>query len=107
MGKVIPFPTASTRQQLEKAMSGLRSNLRDMYDALDRVERGYKIIEDQTHETESNYQELMQLYIDEVGEEEVPFEWLEFCPYVGMERDPETGKIKITLIKMEVPEYEK
>ena len=44
------------------------------------------------------------MYMDEVGEEEVPFEWLEFCPYVGMERDPETGKIKITLIKMEVPE---
>ena len=46
----------------------------------------------------------MQCYIDEVGDEEVPFEWLEFCPYVGMERDPKTGKITIKLIKVEVPE---
>ena len=104
MGEIIQFPKVSTRKQLEKTMKGLRKNLRDMYTALDRVERGYKIIEEQVHETEIGYQELMQMYMDEVGEEEIPFEWLEFCPYVGMERDPETGKIKITLIKMEIPE---
>ena len=104
MGEIIPFPTRTTRQQLEKGMSDMRKSLREMYSALDRVERGYKIIEDQTHELENSYQELMQCYIDEIGDEEVPFEWLEFCPYVGMERDPKTGKITIKLIKVEVPE---
>ena len=40
----------------------------------------------------------MMAYVDEVGQDKVPLEWLEFCPYVGMERDAE-GKITITLVK--------
>ena len=40
----------------------------------------------------------MKLYIEEVGEDNVPLEWLDFCPYVGMTRDATTGEIKITLV---------
>ena len=40
----------------------------------------------------------MKLYIEEVGEDNVPLEWLDFCPYVGMTRDETTGEIKITLV---------
>ena len=69
-----------------------------MYSALDKVDKGYKVIEKQAQETEDNYQDLMMMYIDEVGEDNVPLEWLEFCPYVGMERGPD-GKIKITLFR--------
>ena len=48
---------------------------------------------------EDNYQQLMMVYMEEVGQDNVPLEWLEFCPYVGMERDPKTGSITFTLIK--------
>ena len=47
---------------------------------------------------EDSYQELMMLYSDEVGGDNIPLEWLEFCPYVGMERDAD-GKITIILTK--------
>ena len=104
MGDVINFPQKAMKYRLEETMETMRESLKDIYAALDKVDKGYKTIENQAHEMEDSYQELMMAYVDEVGSDNVPLEWLEFCPYVGMERDPETGKIKITLIKMEIPE---
>ena len=43
----------------------------------------------------------MIMYIKEVGEDNVPLEWLDYCPYVGMVRDKVTGKISIHLIDPE------
>ena len=63
MGEIIPFPTRTTRQQLEKGMSDMRKSLREMYSALERVERGYKIIEDQTHELENSYQAVSYTHL--------------------------------------------
>ena len=105
MAEIIPFPKATLKKRMEDSLKSMRESLKDMYKALDKVEKGYKSIEDQTHEMEDSYQDLMIAYIQEVGEDNVPLEWLEFCPYVGMERDPETGALKITLVK--APEKKK
>ena len=98
MGDVINCPQKAMKYRLEEAMENMRESLKDIYAALEKVDKGYKTIENQAHEMEDSYQELMMAYVDEVGQDKVPLEWLEFCPYVGMERDAE-GKIKITLVK--------
>ena len=98
MAKIIEFPKTTLKYQIEQEMEKMRGSLKEMYSALDKVDKGYRVIEKQAQETEDSYQDLMMMYIDEVGEDNVPLEWLEFCPYVGMERGPD-GKIKITLIR--------
>ena len=97
MAEIIQFPKTTLKHRLEESMSNMRESLSEMYAALEKVEKGYKTIESQTQDMEDSYQTLMQCYIEEVGEDSVPLEWLEYCPYVGMERG-EDGKIKITLI---------
>jgi hypothetical protein len=82
-------------------MEEIRESLGDMYDALEKVRKGMNSIQVQTHEMEDSYQKLMIMYIKEVGEDNVPLEWLDYCPYVGMVRDKVTGKISIHLIDPE------
>tara|TARA_B100000575_G_scaffold264194_1_gene239860 strand:- start:250 stop:564 length:315 start_codon:yes stop_codon:yes gene_type:complete len=98
MGDVIEFPKKAIKIRLEETMENMRDSLREIYAALEKVDKGYKTIESQAHEMEDSYQELMMAYMEEVGSDNVPLEWLEFCPYVGMERGPD-GKITITLMK--------
>ena len=98
MGDIIDFPQKAFKYKIEESLSEMRKSLGDMYAALEKVDKGYKTIQNQAHEMEDNYQELMMMYIDEVGEDNVPLEWLDYCPYVGMERGPD-GKITINLIK--------
>ena len=98
MGDVIQFPQKAIKVRLEETMENMRESLKDIYAALEKVDKGYKTIENQALEMEDSYQELMMAYMEEVGSDNVPLEWLEFCPYVGMERDAD-GKIKITLVK--------
>ena len=98
MGDVIDFPQKAMKLRLEETMETMRESLREIYAALDKVDKGYKTIETQAHEMEDSYQELMMAYVEEVGSDNVPLEWLEFCPYVGMERHAD-GKITIKLEK--------
>ena len=107
MGQIIQFPKKPLKTRMEDTIHDMRSSLKDMYKALDKVEKGYLSIETQAHEMEKAYQDLMIAYIDEVGQDNVPFEWLDYCPYVGMEKDPITGKITITLISPKELESEK
>ena len=104
MGNVIDFPQRAFKKRIEESLSNMRESLSEMYAALEKIDKGYKTVQTQAHEMEDSYQDLMGLYIDEVGEDAVPLEWLEYCPYVGMERDPD-GKIRITLL--EPPEDKK
>ena len=99
MGDVIDFPQKAFKYKIEETLSDMRGSLTEMYAALEKVDKGDKTIEKQAHEMEDNYQQLMMVYMEEVGQDNVPLEWLEFCPYVGMERDPKTGSITFTLIK--------
>ena len=98
MGKIIQFPEKRFKHQIEESLATMRDSLGEMYAALEKVDKGYKTIQKQAHEMEDSYQELMMMYIEEVGEDNVPLEWLDYCPYVGMERGPD-GKITISLVK--------
>tara|TARA_Y100001938_G_scaffold105962_1_gene144569 strand:- start:350 stop:664 length:315 start_codon:yes stop_codon:yes gene_type:complete len=97
MAKIIQFPKATLKHQMEKSLEDMRGSLKEMYEALEKIDKGYKAVEAQAHEMEDSYQTIMKMYIEEVGFDKVPLEWLEYCPYVGMERDAD-GKITITLI---------
>ena len=99
MDNVIQFPTKPLQKKLEDSMESMRDSLSEMYEALEKIDKGYKTVQTQVHDMEDSYQLMMQMYIEEVGEDEVPLEWLDYCPWVGMERDPATGKIRISLIK--------
>ena len=101
MSNVIQFPNKPLKDKLEESMASMRDSLSDMYEALEKIDKGYKTVQAQSHEMEDSYQTLMAMYIEEVGEDAVPLEWLYYCPFVGMERDPETGKIRISLIRPE------
>ena len=101
MSNVIQFPNKPLKNKLEESMASMRDSLSEMYEALEKIDKGYKTVQAQSHEMEDSYQTLMAMYIEEVGEDAVPLEWLDYCPFVGMERDPETGKIRITLVKPE------
>ena len=101
MSNVIQFPDKTLKSKLEENMEEMRESLGEMYDAMDKVRKGMETIQSQTHEMEDNYQKLMIMYIEEVGEDNVPLEWLDYCPYVGMVRDTVTGKISIHLVDPE------
>ena len=101
MGDIIQFPDKTLKSKLEDSMDEVRGSLGDLYDALDKVRKGKETIQNQTHEMEDSYQKLMIMYIEEVGEDNVPLEWLDYCPYVGMVRDTVTGKISIHLVDPE------
>ena len=101
MGDIIQFPDKTLKSKLEDSMDEVRGSLGDLYDALDKVRKGMESIQNQTHEMEDSYQKLMIMYIEEVGEDNVPLEWLDYCPYVGMVRDTVTGKISIHLVDPE------
>ena len=101
MGDIIQFPDKTLKSKLEDSMDEVRGSLGDLYDALDKVRKGMGTIQNQTHEMEDSYQKLMIMYIEEVGEDNVPLEWLDYCPYVGMVRDTVTGKISIHLVDPE------
>jgi len=98
MAKIIQFPKVTLKSKMEESMESMRGSLTEMYDALEKIDKGYKMVEQQVHELEDNYQTIMKMYLEEVGQDNVPLEWLEFCPYVGMEKDPKTGEIRITLM---------
>ena len=72
MGDVINFPQKAMKYRLEEAMENMRESLKDIYAALEKVDKGYKTIETQAHEMEDSYQELMMAYVDEVGQDKVP-----------------------------------
>ena len=101
MGDIIKFPDKTLKSKLEDSMDEMRDSLGEMYEAMDKVRKGMETIQNQTHEMEDSYQKLMILYIEEVGEDNVPLEWLDYCPYVGMVRDTVTGKISIHLVDPE------
>ena len=101
MGKVIQFPEKRFKAQLEDSMEEIRESLTGMYEALEKIRKGMENVQGQTHEMEDNYQQLMIMYMKEVGEDIIPLEWLDFCPYVGMVRDTVTGKISIHLVDPE------
>ena len=77
-------------------MEIMQETMRELYDSLRKVELGYKMLQGNVADIEDTYQELIQAYAGLVGNDKVADKWLEYCTYVGMEKDPVTGKIIIT-----------
>lgn len=97
MGKIIQFPEKRKHQlELEKEINNLAESLKELYDAIRTIELGQNSLQQQAYSMEESYQELIQLYADIIGTENVPADMLEYCIFVGMEKDPITGKITIT-----------
>ena len=97
MGEILQFPKDRQNQiQIEKQIKVMADALKEIYDAMRKVEMGQKQLQEQANDMELTYQALVKLYATIVGAENVPIDILEYCIYVGMERDPKTGTIKHT-----------
>lgn len=98
MAKIIQFPTQNRQKQvLEDTIDKMQESLNEIYDAIRKVEAGYGMLKDQAKDLEEVYQDLVIQYSEAVGADNIPVSVLEYCNYVGMERDPVTGDIKIFL----------
>tara|TARA_R100000152_G_C6767743_1_gene193040 strand:- start:248 stop:571 length:324 start_codon:yes stop_codon:yes gene_type:complete len=105
MSNVIQFPDRRRKQvEVEKELSTMQNTLQELYDAMRKVELGQQMLQEQTMSVEDCYQELMKLYASIIGSENITAEWLEYCTYVGIEKDPTTGKITISFEPPEMPE---
>ena len=96
MAKIYQFPNMQDKSHLEVKMADMQDGMRSMYDAIRKVEIGLGMLQKQSEEIEDTYQELIQGYADIVGSYNIDDNWLEFCTYVSMERDPTTGDINIS-----------
>jgi hypothetical protein len=96
MAKILQFPDIRDKTRIEKEMTDMQHHLTELYDAIRKVEIGLGMLQKQSEEIEDTYQELIQGYADIVGSDNIDDNWLEFCTYVSMERDPTTGDINIS-----------
>jgi len=98
MAKIYQFPTQQRHKiVLEDTLKTIQESLNEIYDAIRKVEAGYGMLQDQAKELEEVYQDLVIQYSEAVGADNIPVHYLEYCNYVGMERDPVTGNIHISL----------
>jgi len=104
MAKILQFPDIRDQTRYETEMKGLQGNLTEIYDAIRKVEIGLGMLQKQSEEMENDYQQLIQGYAYIFVSENIDDNWLEFCTYVSMERDPKTGDINISFTP---PEEEK
>ena len=98
MSNVIQFPDVREQREIEKQMEAHQVVLTELYDALEKIERGFNALKDKTVEVEDEYQTLIQMYSEIVGVDNVGVRWLEYCGFVSMEKDPETGELKISFV---------
>tara|TARA_B110000305_G_C19456023_1_gene650972 strand:+ start:2314 stop:2658 length:345 start_codon:yes stop_codon:yes gene_type:complete len=106
MSNIIQFPDVREQREIEKQMEATQVVLSELYDALEKIERGHISIKDRTLEIEDEYQTLIQMYADIVGVDNVAVKWLEYCGFVSMEKDPETGKLTISFVPPDENDYE-
>lgn len=95
MAKIYQFPNMRDKKQLESQMIVLQDSMLEIYDAIRKVDMGLTMLQKQSEDLEDTYQQLVQSYANIVGTENVASEWLEYCTFVGMDRDPKTGKVTI------------
>ena len=99
MGIILEFPHKERRNQIEveKEIYTLAGHLKDLYDAIRKVELGQEQLKKQACDMEDTYQTLIQLYGEIVGNENVPADMLEYAIFVGMTRDPKRVKSRLPL----------
>ena len=104
MSNIIQFPDVREQREIEKQMEATQVVLSELYEALAKIEHGHMSIKDRTLEIEDEYQTLIQMYADIVGVDNVGVKWLEYCGFVSMEKDPETGELVISFVPPEEDE---
>ena len=77
-------------------MTILQDSLSELYETLEKIAHGHKELSSRCHEMEDTYQQLLQLYSEEVGAENIGIQWLEYCTFVDFKLDPQTNKITLT-----------
>ena len=73
----------------------MQESLTELYEAIRRIDQGFQAIQQNTLELEDSYQELIQLYAEIVGPENVEVKWLEFCTFVSMIQGAD-GEVEIS-----------
>tara|TARA_X000000950_G_C13842704_1_gene630966 strand:- start:1242 stop:1562 length:321 start_codon:yes stop_codon:yes gene_type:complete len=91
MSNIIQFPTKPDKEKLEEQMRILQESLGELYESLEKISRGYDNLVNQTKDLEATYQQLLAMYADHIGPENVVAEWLEYCTYVDFTM--EDGKL--------------
>lgn len=94
--KIIEFPSKPEKLKIEEQMQILQSSLEELYAALEKIQGGYNELSTQCKAMEDTYQQLLEMYANEIGPENIAMEWLEYCTYVDFKVDPENGKITMT-----------
>ena len=74
--KIIKFPKKPRKLDIEEQMTILQDSLGELYETLDKIAHGHKELSSRCHEMEDTYQQLLQLYSDEVGAENIGIKWL-------------------------------
>lgn len=82
MSNIIQFPTQPNKEKLEEQMKILQESLGELYESLEKISRGYDNLVNETKDLEATYQQLLAMYADHIGPENVTTEWLEYCTYV-------------------------
>jgi len=95
MAQIIQFPERKEKVQLERQMEEMQESLTELYEAIRRIDQGFQAIQQNTLELEDSYQELIQVYADIVGPENVEVKWLEFCTFVSMIQGAD-GEVEIS-----------
>jgi hypothetical protein len=79
MGDVINFPTHDAKvKKLEDTLTGWIAGLEETYDELDALHDSLHNLEQEASRQETDYDEVIKEYIDEVGIENVPALWLTY-----------------------------
>ena len=94
--KIINFPGKPEKLKIEEQMEILQNSLEELYLTLDKISAGHKELSGRCSEMEDTYQQLLQLYSEEVGAENIGMKWLEYCTWVDFQMDESTGKITLT-----------
>ena len=107
--KIIKFPKKPRKLDIEEQMTILQDSLSELYETLDKIAHGHKELSSRCHEMEDTYQQLLQLYSEEVGAENIGIKWLEYCTFVDFKIDEKTGKVTMTFNppKIEEPDESK
>ena len=94
--KIIEFPTKPEKLKIEEQMTILQDSLAELYETLEKISSGHKELSSRCHDMEDTYQQLLQMYADEIGPENIGMKWLEYCTFVDFKLDPHTNKITLT-----------
>lgn len=76
MTKILQFPED---RSLRNKLDGMREDLEELYDVLNRIYQAVDNLETDISKTESTYNEVLELYANAVGIENIEVGYLEYA----------------------------